>query len=168
LLKYIIAIANALLVIATLALFGSSILGYASRLDYTLDNLSQLRLAYLYAQLVLIGISLLFRFKAPVIIGLAALIVDLFDMKSMLLPGRSAIKGHAQISLVTLNLWGDRNTHYEDVLSYVHKTHPDVLCVNEISSEWMLKLIEGLPDYPNHFEQGTEVVPDLRAKFLVF
>jgi endonuclease/exonuclease/phosphatase (EEP) superfamily protein YafD len=121
--------------------------------SHKLELLSNLRVPLLIASVCLAVAALAVPSPWLKLLPLAALVLNGVAVAPLYF-AESKTTGGAKLTIATINIFGSRNKHYERVIEYVHTKHPDVLCLNEITHDWMRHMIAALPDYPFRFDEG--------------
>ena len=139
--------------VATAAIFAASLAAFLPQSEYLIDQLSQLRLGFVLA---LAALALAFCIlRSRWFFGLAcfAITMNVLSYCGFFLPAPHSGSGPS-ISLMSSNIYGQKNFDYAALIDLVRERKPDILCIEETTPQWMRKLRLGLPDYPFIIDQG--------------
>lgn len=141
------------LAVATAAVFAATVAAFLPQSEYLIDQLSQLRLAFV---LVLMCMTLsFFVLRSPWFCAASCLgiIVNVCSYPAFFLPAHHTGSG-PRITMMSANIYGQRNYNYAALIDLVRERKPQILCVEETTPQWLLKLRKALPDYPFVIDQG--------------
>lgn len=128
----------------------ASLAGFFGQFGYVTELVSHLRLLYAIGFAPLLLILLCFRQRKMLGIGIALFIINAVPIAQLYFPQAETGVETKQtyLTLLQVNLWGPRNSHYDQVLALVRRESPDLVGISEITQTWEAKLKEGLPEYP--------------------
>lgn len=137
----VVALAAALLVVTVLGLLPLRV--------YWIDTLSQLRIPYLIAGVIVLLLCGLARTKAGTVFGALAIFINIALCGSLYWPVAPALaQSHAGgVKIIASNIYGFRNSNVDAFVQLVRSEQPDVLAITEMTPIWMTALKKRLPDY---------------------
>lgn len=141
------------LFLSAVVLLGLSSCGFFNFPPYLIDNLSQLRFLYTILLFPLLLSCMLVRSIWGAIISSVALALNVTAFVPLYQTG-TPVSAKPSISIVTMNIWGAHNHRYSDAVKYIRAANPDVICLNEITKDWMNEMRKKLPDYAFVFDEG--------------
>lgn len=142
----------------------ASLAGYGARLSRYLELFSGQRLFYLWAGLLLLVFLLaIFRYRSfspvawrtsVVAMGIAFGVnaIEVFPyyppFANVTSPDSVAESHPLRLRVITLNLLGQDNTSYDEVLAFLEKENADIIYFCEYKKKWNAYLEKWLNDYP--------------------
>ncbi len=146
------ALANIFLFVvccASVALCCISMSGFFGQVHWLPELFSHLRVLYAVAFLVaLLIFAVAKRWKSLSVLAVFAFI-NLVPVVQLYMPAAQAAGSVKQeLTLLQFNLWGGRNSHYDEVVQLVKDKSPDVIGFSEITKKWDAQLSSRLSEYP--------------------
>lgn len=139
--------AAALLALTLAAFFGTH--------GHRLELLSNLRIPLMLASVVLTVGILALRALWAVALPVLSLVINVALIVPYYLPDIKPPVGSAKLSIATINIYGFRNKQYERVIGFIKEKHPDVVCFDEYTRDWMQHARAALPEYDYTFVEGV-------------
>lgn len=134
---------------ASVALCCISMSGFFGQMHWLPELFSHLRVLYVVAFLVaLLIFAIARRWKSLSVLAVFAFI-NLVPVVQLYMPAAQAVGSVKQeLTLLQFNLWGGRNSHYDEVVQLVKDKSPDVIGFSEITKKWDAQLSSRLSEYP--------------------
>lgn len=128
----------------------ASLAGFFGQFGHVIELTSHLRFLYAIGFVPLLLILLCLRQRKILGIGIVLFVINAAPIAQLYIPQAQAVVGANQtyLTLLQVNLWGPRNSHYDQVIELVRRESPDLIGISEITQTWETKLKEGLPEYP--------------------
>ncbi len=126
-----------------------SMSGFFGQLHWLPELFSHLRVLYAVAFLVaLLIFAAAKRWKSLAVLAVFA-VINFIPIAQLYIPAAQASGSVKQeLTVLQFNLWGGRNSHYDEVVQLVKEKSPDVIGFSEITKKWDTQLSSQLSDYP--------------------
>lgn len=135
--------------IASIALCGVSVAGFFGQVHALAELASHLRLVYAAAFLAaLLVFAIARRWKTFAVLALFC-VINLIPIAQLYIPpAQPAGSVKHELTLLQINLWGGRNSHYDEVAQLIKEKSPDLIGFSEITKVWDAQLSRKLTGYP--------------------
>lgn len=141
----------------TLLLIGVSSVSFTPAVGYLTDQCSQLRMVWTLGLALVFLALVLIRNRNGSVLACIGLLINLSQIIPFYLPvdaKQNLDNPKKELTMVALNLYGNKNRSYRKTIEYLQQSNADILCLSEVNKIWIKKICEELPDYKFHFDEG--------------
>jgi endonuclease/exonuclease/phosphatase (EEP) superfamily protein YafD len=134
-----------------LAIVGAtSILGFLSKWAYISELASHFRLACLYAAVALLAFFALRKAGKPAVVAGALVVLNALPIAPYFVKNGATVSKEnikTRITIIQMNLFGDRNQNHAAVLNRIREANADLVVLSEMTNHWALFLSQNLGEY---------------------
>lgn len=145
------------IIVLTLLLIAISSVSFTPAIGYLSDQCNQLRMVWTIGLGLCFSALFLLKNRKGSFLACLGLIMNLWHIVPFYLPvdaKQSCENPRSELTMVALNLYGNRNRSYTKTIAYLQQSNADIICLSEVNKTWMKRISNELPEYKFHFDEG--------------
>jgi endonuclease/exonuclease/phosphatase (EEP) superfamily protein YafD len=135
-------------IVGLIAVLLATIAGFGSRTWWLFELTSHFRIQYFWTSLLLSGLLLVARRWRFAILALLLLALHGWLLRPFYVDRAHVSNDGPVVRVMTYNIWA-RNREYDEIISYLRKSSPDIVVLVEVDERWRAPLETLAPEWPH-------------------